>query len=159
MIANSCAYWFEVARIILPALLIIIGWVIVHILSSKRDVSNSKREIISKTADDFCEVVDSLLIKANQYHSQPRNATLEIEIKITLSDLSLRISSLVPITKKQQTLSSCLQSVVSLRQAITREHFEDEHTSPIRDGAISEKIADAVLEMKRHLMQLKIEQL
>jgi hypothetical protein len=155
MPSQTCTDLIEVAKLLLPATLIIAGWVIVHKLTVEREIYKARREILAKSADDLCTVVDNLFELANEYHSSDRDSKLEMKIKITQSDLSQRVCSLMQISSDNKSLTNCLATVVKLRQAISGRHFEDEHLGPISNGFIQEEIAGASLSMKRCLVELK----
>jgi hypothetical protein len=152
---QACSFGIELARLVLPASLVIVGWIVVNHLAVKREMDKSRREMIAKSADGLCETVDTLFEDANEYHSSARDQKLEVKIKITLSDISQRIGSLRQITQDTCQLTHCLTSVVKLRQSVTGKHFEDEHNEPLSNGSIHEEIADASLAMKRSLVELK----
>lgn len=152
---QACSFGIELARFSLPAALVIVGWIVVNHLAVKREMDKSRREMIAKSADGLCDAVDKLFEDANEYHSSERDQQLEVNIKITLSDLSQRVSSLAQITQDKSKLTICLSAVVKLRQAVTSKHFEDEHTESLGNSSIHEEIADASLAMKRSLVELK----
>ena len=155
MANQTCYFWVDFFKLALPSLLVIVGWITVHNLTVKREMEKARREMIAKSADGLCDVVDRLFEYANDYHSSARNNKLEVKIKITQSDLSQRVSSLAQITSNSEILTDCLISVIKLRQAISGKHFEDEHLEPIENNSIHEEIAEASLVMKRSLFRLK----
>lgn len=155
MADQTCSFGVELLKLALPSFLVIGGWITVHRLTVNREVDKSRREMIAKSADALCDVVDKLFEYAIDYHSTERNIKLEMKIKITQSDLSQRVSSLVQITSDKKRLSDCLIFVIKLRQAVSGKHFEDEHLMPITNSNIHEEIADASLSMKRCLFELK----
>ena len=155
---QTCSFWVEFTKLALPSFLVIVGWIAVNKLTVKREVDKSRRDMIAESADELCAAVDKLFEFANDYHSSERDNKLEIKIKITLNDLSQRVSSLVQITTDIKTVTNCLMFVVKLRQAVSGKHFEDEHLGPISNSNIHEEIADASLAMKRCLFELKYSQ-
>lgn len=155
MANQTCPYWLELLKVAFPALLVIVGWIVVNSLTIKREKEKSRREMIAKSADELCVAVDKLFEYSNEYHSSERNKKLEDKIKITQSDISLRVSSLLQITDDKINLTNCLSCVVKLRQTVSGKHFEDEHSGSIGDGQIFEDIAEATLAMKRCLVELK----
>jgi hypothetical protein len=159
MANQTCSFWLDLARISLPTIMIIIGWSVVNKLTVKREKEKSRRELIAKAVDDLCLSVDKLFEYANNYHSSIRDNKLEMQIKIAQNDLSLHLSSLMQITHDTVSLANCLTAVIKLRQAISGNHFEDEHLGPTNNGRIHEGIAEASLAMKRCLFKLKYSQL
>lgn len=159
MAIQSCFFLLELAKIGLPTIMVIIGWAVVNNQAVIREKEKARRELIAKSADDLCDSVDKLFEYANNYHSSIRDNKLEMQIKIAQNDLSLHVSSLVPITQDKLKLTNCLTSVIKLRQAVSGNHFEDEHLGPISNSSIHEGIAEASLGMKRCLFELKYSQL
>lgn len=138
------------------AIVIGLGWVVVHRLSVSRDRDKSRREMVASSADGLAESLSSLLAEAKGYHMKERNVGSELRIKMTLQDSTMRASSLSDICLDGTVLAQCRGDIAALRRAITGRHFEDEHTEILveTDNQL-QSIADAALRAKRSLFKLK----
>jgi hypothetical protein len=125
---QACSFGIELARFVLPASLVIVGWIVVNQLAVKREMDKSRREMIAKSADGLCDSIDKLFEYSNDYHSSERDGKLEVKIKITLNDISQRVASLMQITQDTNKLTNCLTSIIKLpscyKQALEDEHVE-----------------------------------
>lgn len=149
----------EIAKLFLQTLGIVIGWMVVHRLSVARDIDKARREMISKAADSLNDDVTKLFTAAKLYHTKERDQEVEDGIKMSLQDISARISLLSNVSVEPGDLTMCSRSILGLRQSITGEHFEDEHTAPITGNSVQlRSIADAILRAKRALQELKQKQ-
>lgn len=155
MAHQECSWVIELVRVTLPAILVILGWIVVNKLAVKREMDKSRREMISTSADGLCDSIDKLVEDSYAYHSAERDQKLEVQIKIALSDIPQRAASLNQLTQDTEKLTNCLKAFVKLRQAISGKHFEDEHSGAIHNGPIHEEIAESMLGMKRCLVDLK----
>ena len=101
--------------IIITLVLSIIGWVVVHILSSKRDIRKERREFCRNTIS-FIEDLEKAALK---YHmAESRNMDLEQDIKINISFLDDRLSLI------EKYFPSYCGKVQFLRSAITLDNFQ-----------------------------------
>lgn len=138
---------------------LILGWVIVHVLSSRRDIDKARREMIAKAADSLNDDVTKLFSSAKEYHTKNRDTVIEDSLKMSLQDIAIRTSLLGKVCSNELEILSCRRAILDLRKAITSEHFEDAHTSPLSASANQIKaIADSVLRAKRSLQELKQQQ-
>ena len=94
--------------------LIISGWLAVHLFSAHRDKQKEWREFSRETAKFIDKIEKSSII----YHtSNTRNTNLEKKIKLDLNGLDTRFS----LIKKHLRLH---QTIAVLRAAITLDNFE-----------------------------------
>lgn len=146
----------ELLRLLIPAVLIIVGWLVVHSQTAARDKEKARREVIAETSDALASQVSSILSIARTYHLSERDLEREVTIKMLLQDLSLQTSELSEICKDGATLGSCRSAIRSLRRSVTGQHFEDEHDGPLRSGHEQlECIAADVVRAKQMLLRLK----
>lgn len=149
----------ELTKLLLQIGAIIIGWIVVHKLSASRDIDKARREMIAKATDSLNDEMSKLFGIAKEYHTKTRNIEVEDQIKMSLQDLSGRISLLSNVSPEPSDLSMCSRSIVGLRKSITGEHFEDEHNEPILGSAEQMRsITDEILRTKRALQELKQKQ-
>ena len=146
----------EFLRFISQAAVVVVSWAVVHYLSARRDRDKARREMLAKSADVLGDIADKLLASARDYHAKPRDINLEISIKMTLQDLSLRTIALSDICADSQELAACRSGLLGLKRAITGKHFEDEHTGPLADSdAQLQEVASQVLRVKLSFLKLK----
>lgn len=151
---SDCSVWLDLAKLSIPSVLVIAGWIVANILAKNRERDKARRDIIAKSSDSLCESIDKIFETANDYHSSVRDKKLESKLKIALQDLSERISSLSQLTQDGE-LQKCIALSVKFRQAITGNHFEDEHLAALDSDVIHECIASTSLSLKRSLVDLK----
>jgi hypothetical protein len=138
------------------AVTIVLGWIVVHRLSSTRDRDKARRELVVKAADGLSDIADDLLIKARFYHLNPRGMEQEIQIKMALQDASLRTNGLGSVCVSSSELATCRTALTGLKQAITSRHFEDEHAHPLDEtSAQLQDIAAEVMRVKQAFLRLK----
>jgi hypothetical protein len=142
--------------LLLQTLGLIVGWVIVHHLSKRRDIDKERRSLISEAAESQIENVNALLLKSRTYHlGATRDQELELKIKMGLQDLAESIGALRRIVQDETSLRNAINSIKNLRRAITGKHFEDEHTGSLTErDIIIETVALEALNAKRALLIL-----
>ena len=146
----------EFARFVGQAIVIGVGWWVVHALSLRRERDKARRELVAKTTDSMGDAVTSILIECRAYHLQLRESASELRLKMSLQDLAMRAAGLSDICSNPELLSTCRSDIAGLRRAITGQHFEDEHLDPLGDGdAQLQAIAEMSLRAKRSLQRLK----
>ena len=92
----------------------IVGWGIVHILSSQRDKNKEWREFARNTA----KLVEEIEEKAIRYHTnEHRNIALEFELKKDID----KLDTYVTLIKKHLRMS---HSISFLRSSITLNNFQ-----------------------------------
>lgn len=152
---STCQFYLEFFKLLTQAAFIILGWVIVHKLTAKRDIEKSRRDIVASSIDKLCEQINVIVQDAQSYHLNARDVVKENNIKRNLQDISIRASSL----KDLIDIDSCQPIWTSLKlfkQAITGQHFEDEHTDVlVNQNQQFELIAEYELALKRSLFDLK----
>lgn len=138
---------------------LIAGWVIVHKQSSKRDIDKARREMIAKASDALSDDATKIFGVARKYHTTPRDASVEDEIKMAIQDLSIRTSLLSKVCKDEGELRICRNAVLDLKKSITGEHFEDEHATPLEPGSNQiQSVTESILKTKRAFLELKQKQ-
>lgn len=146
----------ELVKLIIPIVAIVIGWVIVHKLSIARDRDKARREMIGKVVDVLADEASKLMTTSILYHLAARDTAKETELKITLQDFSTRASLLARVSDDAAELACIRSSIVGLRKAITAQHFEDEHVTPLEQRDLQiQLIAESVLKIKENLTKLK----
>jgi hypothetical protein len=156
---DDCSSCFTTAmnsQFLFNAVVVGVGWLIVHYLSKKRDLDKARRELIAKSVDSLIQAMTSLLGDARKYHSSARSLELEVQIKMSIQDIAESVSGLKSLIQDKGHVASCQLSVRKVRAAITGAHFEDEHSEPL-DGnsGTMQTIADEVMRSKRALTNLK----
>lgn len=154
MITN-CQFFLELLKLIVPSIFIILGWIAVHKLTVIRELEKARRDIVISSTDKICEQINFILEIAQNYHLSPRDVTKENSIKRNLQDISIRLSSFKDLVDDK----NCQQIWVNLKnfkQAITGQHFEDEHTQELTiENEQFELIAECELALKRALLEIK----
>lgn len=112
--------------------------------------------MVTKSADTLCDSVDNIFSEARSYHTNARDTSKEFHIKNSLQDLAFRIASLNKLIEEDSYHRPCIDGVMRFRQAVTKDHFEDDHNEPY-DGHERqiESIAESALNLKRALLELK----
>lgn len=118
------------------AILVIIGWVVVHKAQSNRERRKQIRDRVSDLCADLTEI-ENLSIG---YHTSDREEAKEQEIISKLGRLEKACSTLPRFIESQKLLfkavdveklkinAKCIQV---LRQTMTLDHFGDEHTGAL----------------------------
>ena len=125
--AADCSTLNEIAKTLIQTSAIIVGWVVVHRLSAARDKDKARREMLSKAADTLCEDVGKLFHSAKDYHLTERDKSLEINLKMTLQDISMRTSQLVDITTEPKEIKICRKALIDLKKTITYSKYSCGH--------------------------------
>jgi hypothetical protein len=155
MSAESTA-WVEILKFVGQGFFVFVGWYVVNRLSITRDRDKSRREMVTKTTDSLCECVDKLFSDAREYHTKERDTAKEFHIKNGFQDLSFRIASLSKLVEEEHYHRPCIDAVIHFRQAVTKDHFEDEHIERFNGSEHQiELIAESALALKRSLVELK----
>jgi len=137
-------------------LVIVLGWIVVHLLSARRDREKVRGEMLVKSADNICLQMSELLLLARSYHTTDRSVEAEQRIKMTIQDAAQSVVGLRAIAKSQENVKKCLKAVREVRESITGMHFEDEHVGPVADNdQVLERMASAVMRAKLCLTNLK----
>lgn len=141
------------------AVVVGIGWYVVHVLSARRDRQKARRELVVNIADTLIAALNDLFIAARDYHTKPRDRNSENQIKMVIQDLAQSLSGLRSVLTDTSILHSCQASIRDLRASITKEHFEDEHVDELpEEDPLLQKIASAILRAKLSLSNLKFHQ-
>lgn len=135
--------------VIAGACIAILGWYVSHTLTARRERDRFRREILSKELDVAMSLVKEILEMAFDYHSNNRCVSRERKIIIAFNRLTYRAQSL-PLTDLHDSSKQDLaEFIISFKISITGNHFEDEHTYPL-------KADDAMLsEFQHHAAQLE----
>lgn len=141
------------------AVLVIVGWVVVHLLSAARDRDKARREMISKALDGIAESLSAIHDSARGYHLSARDFGAELRLKNSLQDFAMCLVNLTHACAEKDQLGRCIRDAGGLRRAITGKHFEDEHLIPLESDATQlQWMAEAYLSAKRNLQLLKYAQ-
>lgn len=153
---TEASAWGEFGRWLGQAVVVGIGWGVVHRLSANRDRDKARRELVVKSADSLIEAVGPILTEARAYHLDERREGAELRLKMALQDLAMRVHGLSDVCTMESVLAPCRSEVAALRRSITGKHFEDEHLGPVDSGDQQlEAIADAAMRAKRQFLRLK----
>ena len=155
---QSFGQWF--AQFLLSTVTVVIGWIVVHNLTVKRDSDKNRREMVANSADALIESLNELLEKAIAYHvASLRNEVYEGGLKIGLQDLMNRVRSLRQISADISHNNACSSTTRAFWRAVTSKHFEDEHEGPLAFGDPQlQLIAAEADRAKQSLLNLKFRQ-
>ena len=146
----------EFFKLLFQVTSIVVGWVVVHRLSVKRDHDKARREMLVKASDALSDEVDKIFNSAKAYHLTERDRDVEDSLKMSLQDISARTSLMSDISPDARELGSCRSAILSMKKAITATHFEDEHDQPLLVGNDQiQIIASEVLRAKQCFLKLK----
>jgi hypothetical protein len=146
----------ELGKVLIQTFAIVIGWIVVHWLSSKRDRDKSRRDIVGKALDGLGDDVTKFFSVAIKYHTNERDPSAEVIIKMTLQDIMARVNMLSDISHDETIIVLCMDALLQLKKTVTGKHFEDEHiTSLSMTDSQVELIAADVLVVKQQFLQLK----
>lgn len=149
-----------VAQTFLQALIVVLGWVVVHRLSAARDGRKLRIEVTLRTIDGLSASLNALLELSRDYHASPRDVSREIRIKVALQDFSGSLRALRRVVVSDASQTVCERCITPLRQAITGAHFEDEHDVPLPlTDELVEGIAAEISKAKNALALLRNDQL
>ncbi len=118
------------------AVLVVIGWIVVHKAQSNRERRKQIREYVSDLCDDLTEL-ETLAIG---YHTSAREEAKEQEIISKLGRLEKACSTLPRFIESQKLLFKAVdpkklkidgKRMQVLRQTMTLDHFGDEHTGAL----------------------------
>ena len=138
---------------------VIFGWYVVHRLAVARDMDKARREMVAKAADSLVENMTELLADIRDYHRLDRSASLELKIKSSLQDASMRIVGLNEVSDCRDAISRCNRSLGGVRTASTMRHFEDEHLGALKeDDPLFQDVAASISRVKQDLLRLKYSQ-
>lgn len=152
---SQCAFWLDLLKIFIQSVLIVIGWIIVHKLSSTRDLEKSRRDTIATSIDKLCDQVNVISEHAVEYHLNDREAAKEQKLNRILKDLSIRVSSFKDLMDESDC-QQIWQQAIKYKQSITGKHFEDEHISKLANSdEVIENIAEQESLLKVALYNLK----
>lgn len=154
--ANDCSATVEILKVLISTIIIVIGWVVVHKLSVARDRDSSRREMIIDAANLMMKDIDDVFIHSYNYHSSIRDKSIEIALKMSLQDLSYRITQLKDITADENEIKLCRNTMLEMKKAISMKHFEEEHDGPIDQNSQQiQTIALTTLKLKQTFLKLK----
>lgn len=146
----------EVLKFLAQAVIVGLGWFVVHRLSAQRDRDKARRELVVKSTDSLDSQVDTLFAVAKRYHLVARDVSAELQLKMMLQDLATRTVALSALCDTEANLAPCRAEIGALRRAITGQHFEDEHLHALTDEHEQlQLIAEAVMRTKRAFTRLR----
>lgn len=154
--ATECS----LAQILVQTASIVVGWIVVHKLSTARELDKARREMLAKATDSLSSDVTNILGSALKYHTTPRNTEVEQSLKMTLQDISGRVGLLSEVSNNVAEIRQCRAAIVSLKKSVTGSHFEDEHDTPMAEGTQQiQAIAADALRLRQCFQKLKQRQL
>lgn len=154
--ATECSATIEILKTLIPTIAVVFGWIVVHKLSVTRDRDNARRKMVVDASDAIMKNIDDIFACSNKYHSTLRDKNIEITLKMSLQDLSYRITQLIDITANNNEIKPCRNAMLEMKKAITMIHFEDEHDGPIDQKSQQiQTIAFTVLKLKQTFLKLK----
>lgn len=128
----DASVWLEITKLVIPALIVTVGWFISHYLTSKRD----RKVEIRKRAVDRCDALINEVAKTRdislKYHVSERSVPVELELVSRFADLSLALPQLTALGAEVDSVSKCSAIFLKFKQAITLVHFEDGHTGVLK---------------------------
>ncbi len=155
----QCAFWFDLLKIIIQSVLIVIGWIIVHKLTSARDLEKSRRDTVAASIDKLCDQVNMISEHAVEYHLNDRETAKEQKLNRILKDLAIRVSSFKNLVNESDC-QQVWQQAIRYKQSVTGRHFEDEHINKLTSShELIENIAEQESLLKVTLYDLKHAQL
>lgn len=115
-VSSDISSWLPVITDrVIPWLLIVIGWVVVHYLSRHRDLAKRRRDFCSETR----KLIEEIERQSIEYHtSTTRLHELEKAIKQSLDRLERRINV------QKAHLGITTQEMIHFRQIVTASNFE-----------------------------------
>jgi hypothetical protein len=126
----------EWLKVIVPSILVIVGWIIVHYLSQKRDLASAKRKAALEQCDAILEQAKKLSELAVAYHTSERDQVTEREIVAGFSLMGMSCSCLCELGIDESTQQSIASAHTDFKRAVTGQHFAGEHERPLsRDSA------------------------
>lgn len=155
----QCAFWLDLLKIFIQSILIVIGWIIVHKLTSTRDLEKSRRDIVATSIDKLYDQVNIISEHAVEYHSSDREIAKEQKLNRILKDLNIKVSSFKDLVCENDC-QQVWQQAIKYKQSITGKHFEDEHINKLTSSdEVIEDIAEQESLLKVALYDLKHAQL
>ncbi len=159
--ASGCT--FSLPQFVATATVIVVGWIVVHRLSARRDRDRDKRELIITTLNGLTSELNELLSLARAYHTGKRDVGVENKIKMTIADVAQCLAGLFTLVSRNKeqmnSLTVCRGAISGIRKSITGSHFEDEHTAPLRpDDSILDGIAAELIRAKSSFAVLRNKQ-
>jgi hypothetical protein len=139
------------------ALIVALGWFVVHKLSIKRDTDKARREMVAKAADGLSDLTDQIFAMSIKYHmTADRDSASEASVLMKLSDLGCRLGSLASLVSEGSVLEECTHAVVGLRQAVTKQNFQDQHEAALTmESQTIQMISATVIKVKQVFLELK----
>jgi hypothetical protein len=157
--ASACdmQLWLELAKFFGQALVIVLGWLVVHQLSRSRDREDSFRKYLIDEVSELNESLESIFDVVIDYHTTSRSLRVEQRIKLMLGAFSSRTETVARESPELLSGHRLRKAVTYLKRSCTLHHFEDEHTAPLDLGAdVLQVLAQRVSEMRDELSDARL---
>lgn len=118
---------FLLTGAIVGAIVAIIGWIVSHLLTVRRERDKVRRDMLTKDIDFTLDLTRITLEMVLDYHTSERSTQSERKILIQFERLGDRIISL-PLSKPTQIDKDELSNLlIDFKRAATEAHFQEEH--------------------------------
>lgn len=145
----------ELLRFLGQAVVVVLGWGVVHWLSGKRARYEAQRKLLIEECAALVAVVDEIFSDAFTYHTEARTSSRESKLNLMLTDLVQRVGLLIQIPNVNCTRSLATK-VIAFKQSCTLSHFEDEHHDAIPSThEIVRNLERSSIEMRHALAKLR----
>lgn len=121
------SFLFEVLKVLLPAALIMLGWIIVHDLSQERDIATARRKALLEQLDLLLKLSEEVLAWVLEYHAKSRDEALERKIVALFSYMGMIVSSLEDLGLDHEAKRALIEAHNGFKRGSTGHHFSDEH--------------------------------
>lgn len=121
----------EVLKIGVPALLIAVGWFVVHVLNTKRELQYLQKSTGAEHCDLLIALAGKLDADVRAYHTGERDMAMERRVLAQFTNLGLLISSLRDFGLAPEQFVQVVSNFTDLRAFSTGWHFQDEHTGKV----------------------------
>lgn len=124
----------ELARVGIPAGLVIVGWIIVHWLSQRRELASARRKTAIEHCDELLEKANAALDEAIEYHNQVRDVPRERKLLSAFSHMGMVASTLADLGVPVDKYLAIIRAHNSFKRAVTGRHFAEEHRAALQSG-------------------------
>ncbi|MDH4867954.1 hypothetical protein SBO82_13375 [Alcaligenes nematophilus] len=118
---------FLLAGALVGAVVAIIGWIVSHLLTVRRERDKVRRDMLTKDIDFALDLTRITLEMVLDYHTSERSKQSERKILIQFDRLGDRIVNL-PLSKSTEIGREELSNLmIDFKRAATGMHFQEEH--------------------------------
>jgi hypothetical protein len=145
----------ELLRFFGQAVVVIVGWAVVHWLSGRRARQEAQRKLLIEECGVLIAAVEKNFFEAFAYHTEMRISSRESKLNLALTDITERVGLIMQITNAN-SVRSLASKVIELKQSCTLSHFEDEHSDAISStDPIIRNLERSSIEMRHALAKLR----